>query len=85
MISTVEEGVVSLLQHGGGNSRPLLLSRIYTSGIVCASVKEEGRVIGCILDSVQEAGKVEADGRRIIVGIVHRFDSDISKDGMVVG
>jgi hypothetical protein len=77
LIGHVEEGVVTILLDDIAQSTPLLLGGVDTSGVVCASVKQDNAALGHLL-------KVEPDGVLVVVTVFLDLETRVLEDGVVV-
>lgn len=71
LIGTIEERKKLLCSYDLGKLHPLIPGRIYTSGVMGTSVKEDDRARGGRLQSSTEPVEVEAFGGRVIVRVLY--------------
>jgi len=85
LVCHVEEGVVATLLHSVTDGPPLLLGGINTSGVVCASVQQDDAVLGHLLDVLNHALEVEANGVLVVISVLLHLQAGIVEDCIVVG
>ena len=85
LVGHVEEGVVVALLDDIADGSPLLLGRIDTGGVVCASVEEDDAVLGHALDVLDQAIKVQPNGFLVVVSVLFHLQAGILEDCIVVG
>lgn len=84
LVSHVEEWVVATLLYNVADGPPLLLSGVNTGGVVCASVQEDDAALGHLLDVLNHALKVEANGVLVVVSVLLHLQSRVLEHGIVV-
>jgi hypothetical protein len=84
LIGHVEEGVVTILLDDIAQSTPLLLGGVDTSGVVCASVKQDNAALGHLLNVLDHTLKVEPDGVLVVVTVFLDLETRVLEDGVVV-
>lgn len=85
LVGHVEEGVVVALLDSIADLLPLLLSRVNTSGVVCAGVEQDNAALGHGLDVGDHAIKVKADGVLVVVTVLLDLKTAVGEDSLVVG
>ena len=85
LVRAVEEREVVALADGRCNLLPLLLRRVYASGVVGARVQEDDGAAWGGADGGQHAIDVEALGVLGEVGVVCGLEADVREDLLVVG
>lgn len=73
------------LEEDIGDGLPLILGRIYTSGVVRARMEQEHRALGCTLQGADEPIEIQTNGLGVVVAVIHRLDSDITENRVVIG
>jgi hypothetical protein len=48
-------------------------------------MEQKDRALRCALQRVDKASEIKADGLRIVVRILDRFNADVFEDGVVIG
>jgi len=84
LVGHVEEGVVVALLDGVADLPPLLLSRVDTSGVVCAGVEKDNAALGHSLDVCDHAIEVETNGVLVVVAVLLDIKTAVGEDGLVV-
>lgn len=84
LVCHVEEWVVVTLLDSVTDGTPLLLGRVNTSWVVCASVQQDDAVLGHVLDVLDHTIKVKTNGVLVVVPVLLHLQSRVLEDGVVV-
>ena len=85
LVGHVEEGIVVAVLVSIADLLPLLLGRVNTSGVVCASVEQDNAALWHGLDVGNHAIEVKADGVLVVVAVLLDLKTAVREDGLVVG
>jgi hypothetical protein len=85
LVCAVEEGELGLALHERGNLLPLVLGRVDTCGVVCASVKQDDTAFWSLLYRLDHTLEVKTLGLSREVWVVLDGKLDIGEDLVVVG
>jgi hypothetical protein len=85
LVCAVEEGELRLALHERGNLLPLVLSRVNTCGVVCASVQQDNTAFRSLLYRLDHTLEVKTLGLSREVWVVLDGKLDIGEDLVVVG
>jgi hypothetical protein len=85
LVCAVEEGKLRSTLHERGNLFPLILCRVHSSGVVCASVQQDNTAFRCLLYRLHHALKVKTLCLCREIWVVLDAELDIGKDLVVVG
>lgn len=85
LVGHIEECKVLLLLDHVADLAPLLLSRVDTGGVVCASVEQDDAVLGSSLQVGNETIKIQTDGVLVVVTVRRDLEAGVVEDSAVVG
>jgi hypothetical protein len=84
LVGHVEEGQVALSSEDLGKFFPLLLGRVYTSGVVSAGVQEDDGFIRDVLQVFDDTSEVQTVGLFIKVAVLANLQAGVTEDIGVV-
>lgn len=84
LVGHIEEGEVLLLLDDLGDLHPLLLSGVNASRVVCACVEEDNAALGHLLEVLDQAIVVKANGVLVVVPVLLDLQAGVLEDGVVV-